>query len=249
MELRDTFSDKNNINGLIQVFQKAIQDSEERIQAIEQDEKEGIQKFSLDNKVVISNIRSSICRYQKEVMIATYTAGYSIEDFKGEYIKFVESLQLSWQGNSGYEQMVWALSIGILLDIEEDMFNHLVDLVKKDNPEDCLIDYLIQARHPEWEIRLNYNFPRPYGFTRKIIEEDNSEQALKLLKEYLTKKWYQGNRDAAWYDLHQQNVKNHVGYWSFESAAICKIKGLDYKQLEGFPYFPYDLVADGETEE
>ena len=122
-------------------------------------------------------------------------------------------------------------------------------MVKKDNPEDCLIDYLIQARHPEWEIRLNYNFPRPYGFTRKIIEEDNSEQALKLLKEYLTKKWYQGNRDAAWYDLHQQNVKNHVGYWSFESAAICKIKGLDYKQLEGFPYFPYDLVADGETEE
>ena len=249
MELRDTFSDKNNINGLIQVFQKAIQDSEERIQAIEQDEKEGIQKFSLDNKVVISNIRSSICRYQKEVMIATYTAGYSIEDFKGEYIKFVESLQLSWQGNSGYEQMVWALSIGILLDIEEDMFNHLVDLVKKDDPEDYLIDYLIQYRRPEWKIRLNYNFPRPYGFTRKIIEEDNSEQALKLLKEYLTKKWYQGNRDAAWYDLHQQNVKNHVGYWSFESAAICKIKGLDYKQLEGFPYFPYDLVADGETEE
>ena len=30
MELRDTFSDKNNINGLIQVFQKAIQDSEKR---------------------------------------------------------------------------------------------------------------------------------------------------------------------------------------------------------------------------
>ena len=109
MELRDTFSDKNNINGLIQVFQKAIQDSEERIQAIEQDEKEGIQKFSLDNKVVISNIRSSICRYQKEVMIATYTAGYSIEDFKCEYINYVKSLQLSWHGNSGYLQMVWLL--------------------------------------------------------------------------------------------------------------------------------------------
>mgnify|MGYP002644530728 CR=1 FL=1 len=249
MELRDTFSDKNNINGLIQVFQKAIQDSEKRIQAIEQDEKEGVQKFSLDNKIVISNIRSSIYRYQKEIMIATYTAGYSIEYFKREYIKYVKSLQISWQGNSGYEQMVWALSIGILLDIDEDMFNQLVDLVKKDDPEDYLIDYLIQYRRPEWKIRLNYNFPRPYGFTRKIIEEDNSEQALKLLKEYLTKKWYQGNRDAAWYDLHQQNVKNHVGYWSFESAAICKIKGLDYKQLEGFPYFPYDLVADGETEE
>ena len=245
MELRDTFSDKNNINGLIQVFQKAIQDSEERIQAIEQDEKEGIQKFSLDNKVVISNIRSSICRYQKEVMIATYTAGYSIEDFKCEYIKYVKSLQLSWLGNSGYEQMVWALSIGILLDIEEDMFNQLVNLVKKDDPKDYLIDYLIQYRRPEWKIRLNYNFPKPYGFTRKIIEEEDSEQALKLLKEYVTKKWYPGHRDTGWYDLHKENIDNYYGYWSFESGALCKLKRLDYKQLEGLPYFPYDLVTEG----
>lgn len=247
LELRDTYSDKNNINGLIQIFQKAIQDSEERIQAIEYDEKEGIQKFSLDNKVVISNIRSSISRYQKEVMIATYTAGYSIEDFKCEYIKYVKSLQLSWKGNSGYEQMVWALSIGILLEIEEDVFNQLVNLVKKDDPEDCLIDYLIQSRHPEWTIRINYNFPRPYGFTRKIIEEENSDQAVKLLKEYVIKKWYQGSRDSAWYDVHKQNVKSHVGYWSFESGALCKLKGLDYKELEGLPYFPYDLVAEGGT--
>ena len=249
MELRDTFSDKNNINGLIQVFQKAIQDSEERIQAIEQDEKEGIQKFSLDNKVVISNIRSSICRYQKEVMIATYTAGYSIEDFKCEYIKYVACLQLSWHGNSGYEQMVCALSIGISLEIDEEIFNQLVDLVKKDDPEDYLIDYLIQYRRPKWRIRLNYNFPRPYGLTRKIIEEDNSDQALKLLKEYVTKKWYPGHRDTGWYDLHKENIDNYYGYWSFESGALCKIKGLDYKQLEELPYFPYDLVASGETEE
>ena len=245
LELRDTFSDKNNINGLIQVFQKAIQDSEERIQAIEQDEKEGIQKFSLDNKVVISNIRSSICRYQKGVMIATYTAGYSIEDFKGEYIKYVESLQLSWHGNSGYLQMIWALSIGILLEIDEEILDQLVSLVKKDDPEDYLIDYLIQSRHPEWKIRLNYNFPKPYGFTRKIIEEEDSEQALKLLKEYVTKKWYPGHRDTGWYDLHKENIDNYYGYWSFESGALCKIKGLDYKQLEGLPYFPYDLVAEG----
>ena len=33
---------------------------------------------------------------------------------------------------------------------------------------------------------------------------------------------------------------------TIESGAICKLKGLDYKQLEGFPYFPYDLVAEDE---
>ena len=144
--------------------------------------------------------------------------------------------------------MVWALSIGILLDIDEDMFNQLVDLVKKDDPEDYLIDYLIQYRRPEWKIRLNYNFPKPYGFTRKIIEEEDSEQALKLLREYVTKKWYQGSRDTGWYNLHQTNNRSYYGYWSFESGALCKIKGLDYKELEGLPYFPYDLVAEGENE-
>ena len=245
MELRDTFSDRNNIDGLINIFQKAIQDSEERIQGIEQDEKEGVQKFSLDNMVVISNIRSSIFRYQKEIMIATYTAGYSLEKFKSEYIKYIKNMKLSWHSNSGYEQMVWALSIGIMLDIDEAIFDQIVDLVKKDDPEDYLIDYLIQSRHPDWKIRINYNFPRPYGFTRKIIEEENAEQALKLLKEYVTKKWYPGHRDTGWYDLHKANIDNYYGYWSFESGAICKIKGLDYKELEGVPYFPYDLVAEG----
>ena len=102
--------------------------------------------------------------------------------------------------------MLWALSIRILLEIDEEIFDQLVDLVKKDDPEDYLIDYLIQSRHPEWKIWINYDFPRPYGFARKIIEEENSEQTLKLLKEYLISKWYQGSRDAAWYDLHKQNV-------------------------------------------
>ena len=245
MELRDTFSDRNNIDGLINIFQKAIQDSEERIQGIEQDEKEGVQKFSLDNMVVISNIRSSIFRYQKEIMIATYTAGYSLEKFKSEYIKYIKNMKLSWHSNSGYEQMVWALSIGIMLDIDEAIFDQIVDLVKQDDPEDYLIDYLIQSRQPDWKIRINYNFPRPYGFTRKIIEEENTEQALKLLKEYLTKKWYQGSKDTGWHDLHKTNNKSYYSYWSFESGAICKIKGLDYKELEGVPYFPYDLVAEG----
>ena len=245
MELRDTFSDRNNIDGLINIFQEAIQDSEERIQGIEQDEKEGVQKFSLDNMVVISNIRSSIFRYQKEIMIATYTAGYSLEKFKSEYIKYIKNMKLSWHSNSGYEQMVWALSIGIMLDIDEAIFDQIVDLVKKDDPEDYLIDYLIQSRQPDWKIRINYNFPRPYGFTRKIIEEENTEQALKLLKEYLTKKWYQGSKDTGWHDLHKTNNKSYYSYWSFESGAICKIKGLDYKELEGVPYFPYDLVAEG----
>lgn len=213
------------------------------------DTEEGVQRYKLTNDEVIANTKSTIKVLTEKVLVATYTAGYPIEDFKKEYINFVNSLLPVWQSNSGYLQMFRALSIGILLNIDEETFNQLVDLVKIDDPEDYLIDYLIQARHSEWTIRINYNFPRPYGFTRKIIKEENSDQALKLLKEYVTKKWYQGSRDTAWYDVHKQNIKNHVGYWSFESGALGKMKGLDYKQLEELPYFPYDLVSAGKTEE
>lgn len=237
---RDTIFIEEKINVLITFNEMMIK---EWLQELDQ-LKQGINPYKRPIEEVIRLTKEDISIYQEKKMIATYTAGYSIERFKEEYLKYVDSLLPIWYSNSGYDAMLWALSIGILLEVDETTFDKLVDLVRKDDPEDYLIDYLIQSRHPEWTIRVNYNFPKPYGFTRKIIEEEDSEQALKLLKEYVTKKWYPGHRDTGWYDLHKENIDNYYGYWSFESGALCKIKGLDYKQLEGLPYFPYDLVTE-----
>ena len=245
MILRDEITMSDRLLKLIDFEKKIIDEKRNKIKSLMKDTEEGVQRYKLTNDIVIANTKRTIKVLTEKVLVATYTAGYPIEDFKKENINFVNSLLPVWQSNSGYLQMVRALSIGILLEIDEEIFDQLVDLVKKDDTEDYLIDYLIQSRHPEWTIRINYNFPRPYGFTRKIIEEDNSDQALKLLKEYVAKKWYPGHRDTGWYDLHKENIDNYYGYWSFESGALCKIKGLDYKQLEGLPYFPYDLVAEG----
>ena len=238
---RDNIFIEEKINELIKFNEMMIKEWLQELDQLNQ----GINPYKRPIEEVIRLTKEDISIYQEKKMIATYTAGYPIEKFKEEYLIFVDSLVPVWHSNSGYDEMLWALSIGVLLEIDETTFDKLVDLVKKDDPEDYLIDYLIQSRHPEWKIRINYNFPRPYGFTRKIIEEENSEKAVSLLKEYLTKKWYQGSRDEGWYDLHKRNIDNYYGYWSFESGALCKIKGLDYKQLEGFSYFPYDLVAEG----
>lgn len=237
---RDTIFIEEKIHELIKFNEMMIKEWLQELDQLNQ----GINPYKRPIEEVIRLTKEDISIYQEKKMIATYTAGYAIEKFKEEYLKFVDSLVPVWHSNSGYDEMLWALSIGILLEVDETTFDKLVDLVKKDDPEDYLIDYLIQSRHPEWKIRINYNFPRPYGFTRKIIEEENSEQALKLLKEYLTKKWYPGHRDTGWYDLHKYNIDNYYGYWSFESGALCKLKELDYKELEVFSYFPYDLVAE-----
>ena len=237
---RDNIFIEEKINELITFNEMMIKECLQELDQL----KQGINPYKRPIEEVIRLTKEDISIYQERKMIATYTAGYPIEKFKEEYLTFVDSLVPVWHSNSGYDEMLWALSIGILLEIDEMTFEKLVDLVRKDDPEDYLIDYLIQSRHPEWTIRINYNFPRPYGFTRKIIEEENSEQALKLLKEYVTKKWYPGHRDTGWYDLHKYNIDNYYGYWSFESGALCKLKELDYKELEGFSYFPYDLVAE-----
>ena len=244
MGLRDTLNTEENYKDGLISNREALLYFQEKLRKLQSDLDDGIENYKKPTIEVYNSTLATILSYQRDILLATYSSGASLSAFKEEYISFVSSLIPIWRKEWGYEQMIWALSIGILLNIDEETFNQLVGLIKKDDPEDYLIDYLIQSRHPEWTIRINYNFPRPYGFTRKIIEEDNSDQALKLLKEYVTKKWYPGHRDTGWYDLHKENIDNYYGYWSFESGALCKIKGLDYKQLEGLPYFPYDLVAE-----
>ena len=168
---RDTIFIEEKINVLITFNEMMIK---EWLQELDQ-LKQGINPYKRPIEEVIRLTKEDISIYQEKKMIATYTAGYSIERFKEEYLKYVDSLLPIWYSNSGYDAMLWALSIGILLEVDETTFDKLVDLVRKDDPEDYLIDYLIQSRHPEWTIRINYNFPRPYGFTRKIIEEENAE--------------------------------------------------------------------------
>lgn len=249
MGLRDTLNTEENYKDGLISNKEALLYFQVKLQKLQSDLENGIENYKKPTIEVYKSTLATILSYQRDILLATYSIGDSLSAFKEEYIIFVSSLIPIWRKEWGYEQMLWALSIGILLDVDEEIFDQLVDLVKKDDPEDYLIDYLIQSRHIDWKIRINYNFPRPYGFTRKIIEEENSDQAVKLLKEYVIKKWYQGSRDSAWYDVHKQNVKNHVGYWSFESGALCKLKGLDYKEFEGLLYFPYDLVAEGEPKE
>ena len=85
------------------------------------------------------------------------------------------------------------------------------------------------------------------GLLEKSLKKRLLNRPSNCSKKYVTKKWYPGHRDTGWYDLHKENIDNYYGYWSFESGALCKLKDLDYKELEGVPYFPYDLVAEGAT--
>ena len=243
MEIRDKLSTKTRFLEIIDFEKNVVEDWKQEIIDLKEDLKNGVQRYRKPTEAVIKSTYGGIYHSQEDVLLATYSVGYPLETFKEEYIVFVESLIPVWHKNSGYVQMLWALSIGILLEIDDEVFDKLVDLVRKDDPVDYQIDYLIHYRQPDWAIRDDFMFPRPYVFTEKITQAESSTEATELLQFYLEKEWYQGHRDMGWYDLHKRNIDNYVGYWSFESGAICKIMGLNPEDFKELDYFPYDLVV------
>ena len=53
--------------------------------------------------------------------------------------------------------------------------------------------------------------------------------------------WYYSHSDAPWYNNYTKDT--YVGYWSFDTAATCKIKGIYDERLKDLEYFPYDLLV------
>ncbi len=95
------------------------------------------------------------------------------------------------------------------------------------NMDDALIDFLLSACNIGWTHQtMNYDVPNPYQFTERIIiaaQKDKAE-ASRLLETYIKKKW------------------NAEDGWSYESAAVAKILGLDDSRLRNSSHYPYELV-------
>ncbi|MCW1929657.1 DUF1910 domain-containing protein, partial [Bhargavaea beijingensis] len=69
----------------------------------------------------------------------------------------IEVLEKSWNGES-YERMLWMLSIGVMLDVDNDQFDRLVRLVRKYNVQDGLLEFLIKGKEQGDKKILVMNF-------------------------------------------------------------------------------------------
>ena len=245
MKTRDELSTREKYQEIIDRQQKFISERLNEIKELELDEERGIQKYSKSNKDIIRNYYNSILDYQLGNFRAGFSLGKDIEELKKEIEPMIFSMQQCWRKSSGYVQLVWVLSISIMLDIENYKFEKLINLVKTDNPKDYLIDFLIHYRISSWEINSNkFMFKRPYSAVKEIVSLSETDKAkgLERLKKYLDKEWYRGHSDTGWYNDHKSEGNMHKGYWSFESGALVKILGLDDSSLKDTQYYPYDMV-------
>ena len=198
------------------------------------------QKHHLGNHVGYD----SLFNYRLRSLLVQYSVGQGLDNLKVTYVEAVKTMPRFWTENGFYIEMLWMLSIGVMLNYDDDLMLNLVQLIKDKGAKDYIYDILIKYRFPEWEPTTDVVlYPSPYQAIISVTElvKLDKIEAVKRLEKYLKKEWYRGHSDLSWHDDHKYGI-NHDGYWCFESGALVKVLGLNDSSLKGLPYYPYDMV-------
>ncbi|MBC1291021.1 DUF1911 domain-containing protein [Listeria booriae] len=187
-------------------------------------------------------IKEKIDALKFQVLIAEYSNGEKIENLKELYKEIAIDMAEFWDIDASYTDILWVLSLGIMLDVSDNVFDRLKTLVLQSDKQDYLLRFLLNYRDKSVDFSdRSFLYEEPYMFLKNVINADKNT-AITNLQIYLQNIWYKGNADSGWYDIHNEQEKLYYGYWSFESGAIATIMGLDDTSLKGAPFYPYDLV-------
>jgi hypothetical protein len=216
----------------------------------------------------INNVIEEVFRQNLYKLIAKYSAGYPIEELYSDYYEAVEYMHQSWMVldnraflnerkyghyfGSDYDLMLWMLSIGYLLNVEEKEFLKLVEILDKDGVKDLIYETIIKAKIPTRPVieketyEMIFDIPFVYEKLRQAIHEGidgiwDKDRQRDLVEVFIKKDWYPRHKDFSFYDNHKSKTNVYYGYWSFETAAICKILEIDVSKIIDFKYFPKDL--------
>ena len=162
----------------------------------------------------------------REKFIALYSSGEEINnEMKEVYFKWLEKAEIVSNDEYSYVDLLWLVSIAILLDLQEELSERLGAMAEKLKMNDGFIEYLL---NPSAENLKNLSFfmAKPYSEWGKIVTAPDHKK-ITLIKKYLTSKWYRSHEEEGWYDSHLSNENIYSGYWSFESGTMVKVLGLD----------------------
>ncbi|PFD97144.1 hypothetical protein COE15_27760 [Bacillus cereus] len=227
----------------IEYNKEFIEENREDIKSLEEDEKNGIQRKPKDNKSIIEGRYLSNFIYELEDINAKYSLGEAINTMEVDFENAVIDLEHIGKREVGYINLIWMISLGILLETDKKNIVSLAKIVEKENINDSVIDFLLCASDIGYTKITNVYFKEnPYAKTREIIElaQSDKKEASKRLKTYMEKEWFKGHYDYEWKNAHKE--PGYVGFWSFETAALAKILELDDTSLVNNNHYPYELA-------
>ena len=146
------------------------------------------------------------------------------------------------------------ISLALLLDIEESLWQRLLVLVGGEQ-EDKLLDMIIASRQKERKIGDKLLHKKPYGRLLKAIESSKEKQP-ELLLEFVNN-WYdelyrkKEDENPWWYMKGVPIEKilemgNYFGYWCVESAVCVKIFNLDDSLCLKHSHYPKAFLHEDE---
>ncbi|MEL6562749.1 MAG: PoNe immunity protein domain-containing protein [Bacteroidota bacterium] len=191
--------------------------------------------------------------------VSNYSLGCSISDLNEDFISILDLIEESWTEGArklvgtkgivldqyvidGQIDLLRLLSIGFLINASNNFFQRLGGIIRNDNVVDLIFELILAAKLDTWEARAepdSYAFKLYRKLKSAIIQEDKVK-AEKLIKSFLEIDWLKEQKSAQM--LTETEKDWYYGRWSFESAAITCIKGLDDSSYRDHPYYPKDLA-------
>ena len=241
--MRDNLCSKNNLENTIIAKEKIIIKAIDKIKDLEEDIKNGIQRYPRKNEEIIPDTKAGILRHIEEFMRAKYSLGLDCKELEELYTKAIVYIKDLKYNQVYYIKTLWFLALGILLEVPKEEFKVVVDMIDEAKVDDILLDYLANAYGVKRSyISTGFEKKRPYEDTKNIwmLAVSDMEQANKALEKYVLKDWLAGHSDYGW--TKTNNTAGIYGLWSVEAAALAKILGLDDSKLKNDNHYPYDLA-------
>ena len=175
-----------------------------------------------------------------ELIKVSYSLGNELNNIFEYFKEGLHYYSLSYTENDGIFTIIDHLSLAVLFENRKDefiddvkvLFDKYVQYSEQDeNVQDGYIEtlalYLLEGRVENFRSHLEY----------LNMIGNNADSVIEAQKF-----WYYAHSEASWYDTHKTDDA-YYGYWSFDTAALCKMRGIYDERFKDLDFFPYDLLV------
>jgi hypothetical protein len=180
----------------------------------------------------LGRINQSLLSFKMDMVYAQFSVGTG-KDKLSNYLEDAINAALK-VSNIDYETLLNLLSLSVMIgtkNVSSELIVKYRDIIQNDKILNCFASYIDSAKIV-WE--GDFIIKGLYDSLDKLATANDKEQ---IMNTYLSN-WYILHKDFSWYDSHKNGKDTYVGYWSFESAALAKVMGIDENKLKGNEYYP-----------
>ncbi|MEW5787878.1 MAG: PoNe immunity protein domain-containing protein [Pseudomonadota bacterium] len=143
-----------------------------------------------------------------------------------------------------FQLVLDCFSIGVLLG-ETSQVHEAAKWLERYRHTDMLFEFLIERFVSDPSETETFFHEEPYGpLVDAIFTADTPQEAEAFVKQYLDN-WYKAFEGIPWHNGHLKATDEYMpyeGYWAFDAAAVCILKGIDDSSFRDHMVYPKDLA-------